>query len=74
MSLFKLLFIKEKKKKKNHSPVGKSGILFLSPSPSVSVRVTGYYSMRFMEKKEGGNKIEREKGGSKGEKMQFRER
>lgn len=59
MSLFKLLFIKEKKK----IPVGKSGILFLSLSPSVSVRVTGYYSVRFMEKKEGGNKIEREKGG-----------
>lgn len=37
MSLFKLLFIKEKKR--NPSPVGKSGILFLSLS--VSVRVTG---------------------------------
>lgn len=53
MSLFKLLFIK-RKEKKNPSPVGKSGILFLSLSePSVCVRVTGYYSVCFIEQKGG---------------------
>lgn len=52
-----------RKEKKNPSPVGKSGILFLSLSPSVSVRVSGYYSVRFMERKEGGDKTEREKEG-----------
>lgn len=29
----------------------------------MSVRVSGYYSVRFMERKEGGDKTEREKEG-----------
>ena len=70
MSLFKLLFIK-REEKKNPSPVGKSGILFLSLSPSVCVRVTGYYSVCFIEKKGGW---EDRKGGSKRVKTQFRQR
>lgn len=32
----------------------------------MSARVTGYYSVCFMERKEGGNKIEREKEGGEG--------
>lgn len=55
-----------RKEKKNPSPFGKSRILFLSLSPSVSVRVTGHYSVHFMEK--GGweqEKIEREKEGAR---------